>query len=148
MMNGPIDRASRNQAAELIRHFSAGLVTNDEFEDRYPAKSNDIAIREISHAVWHYYSDIRKYKLVGDDRLTPQSRDEFARMILFLKSDLPYEWPHQGLQVSLFLLPVNLLTLGCIGWLRRKWFASHGDIAVWPFIRNDDFASANNNGEN
>jgi len=42
-----IDRSSRNQLAELIRALCAGLISNDQFEDRLPRSSEDPAIYEV-----------------------------------------------------------------------------------------------------
>ncbi len=41
-----IDREARTKLAELIRHLVAGMITNDEFDDRRP-NSTELAIREV-----------------------------------------------------------------------------------------------------
>ena len=53
-----IDREARTKLAELIRHLVAGIITNDEFDDRRP-NSTDLAIRDVFYwGAWHLYSDV------------------------------------------------------------------------------------------
>lgn len=88
-----IDRQARRRASELLRHLGAGLIANDQFEDRFPTASEDVAIDEIRSQAWFLYSDLREYRLAGKHRLAADARREVARWILFLQSDLEYEWP-------------------------------------------------------
>jgi len=39
-----IDRVARKEAAEAIRHFGAGQITNKEFLRRYPYSKDDPTI--------------------------------------------------------------------------------------------------------
>ena len=88
-----IDQRARNRMAELVRHLVAGLITNDEFEDRLPA-SSDPAIHELFYlGVWTLYSDLSDYRLTGADAIGGEERHEVARYILFLKAGLEYRWP-------------------------------------------------------
>jgi hypothetical protein len=137
-----IDRNSRNRLAEGIRHLAAGTITNVEFEERVSYSSADPAV----HAVflggpWFFYHDLTRYRLKGKDRLSPAVRREAARWILFLKTDLPYEWPveRRGLVGSLVWVFVNLLTVGLFARRAQRRFAQSGDIAVWPFVRRSDY---------
>ena len=106
-----IDRASRTSASELLRHLVAGQITNDVFEKRFP-RSSDLAVREMWAAGWMLYDDYRSYRLVGSDRLRPEDRTTIARCVLFLQTELPYEWPRASGLVPFVGLVLNLLTLG------------------------------------
>ena len=98
-----IDRESRTQLSELIRHLVAGRMTNDEFESRLSLHSADPAGCEVFlSGAWCLYSDLWEYGLTGKYRLPKQARREAARWILFLTTDLEYEWPRLGRCVAYF----------------------------------------------
>jgi len=130
-----VDRESRTKLAELIRHLAAGQITNDEFENRLlPLGSADPAVWEVfSSGAWCLYSDLWEYRLPKD------ARREVARWILFLKTDLEYEWPRLGRLRILFLLLGNLVSLGLFGVAYRKYFRRFGEWHVWPFLRRSDY---------
>lgn len=138
-----IDRESRTQLAELVRHLVAGRITNDEFEDRLSLHSADPAVWEIfSSGAWCLYSDNREYRLTGKYRLSKETRREVAKWILFLKTDFEYEWPRLGRFRSLLLLLGNLFTVGLFSVVYRRYFRRFGDWEVWPFLRRSDYDSA------
>jgi hypothetical protein len=139
-----VDRASRRTAGELLRHLVAGQITNDEFEDRMPQKSPDPAIGEIFFAGWSLYSDQREYRLVGKHRVSSETRHLTARAVLFLQTDLEYEWPCRSMNQKFLLLLGSLLTLGYAERVAHKRFAHSGDFDVWPFIRRSDYQAARN----
>lgn len=127
----------------LLRRLVAGRITNDEFEDALPLRSPDPAISEIFlYGVWGCYSDLREHRLVGRQRLPRAARREIARFILFLKSDLEYEWPRQRLWERFLWMVAGLLTLGLAGRFYWRWLGRRGDVGVWPFIREDDLDRA------
>ena len=136
-----IDRDSRQVLAGLLHQFVAGRLTNDEFADRLPS-SKDHAVSEIKRESWYLYDDLHEHRLVGRWRINRSGRDEISRWILFLKSDLPYEWPTLHPLMHLFRLAAGLLTLGGFTWFLRRWYEKHGEIEVWPFIRRSDFRDA------
>src|SRR5260221_9704596 len=108
-----IDKAARTQLAESLRHLAAGVISNDEFEKRRPRKSQDVAVRQVfSEGAWFLYDDLREHRLIGKDKLSDSARTDLARWIVFLKTDLAYEWPVVPISVRLALLPLNLATLG------------------------------------
>src|SRR5271170_4935429 len=89
------DKSARTKFAELIRQLAAGLITNDQFEDRLP-QNVDHAIHEVYfNGVWGLYSDLYEYRLVGKHSVPKEARRVLGRFILFLKSDLEYKWPRQ-----------------------------------------------------
>src|SRR5436189_6130695 len=134
----PVDSAARKEYAALLRHFAAGLITNREFEMRMP-DWREIALREIDWAVWPAYDDFHEHKLVGKYQVTPEGREFIARMILFLRSDLPYRWPPV---TGLSQLPAVLVSLLTLGWFGRWWYrhrAPDGDQSVWPFYTRAEY---------
>ena len=134
------DRQSRDRYAELLRHFAAGRLTNDEYEDACSAclSSPDLALRELWWEMWHAYDDLHEHRLTGKYELLREGRTTVARMVLFLHSDLPYEWPVPSRLLGLLL---NVLTLGLWGRICRS-SGNGGDRDVWPFFRADDLARA------
>lgn len=136
-----IDRLGRDNLAEALRHLAAGQISNDQYESRVyengvPRQSKDRAVEEIFDESWYLYSDLHEYRLMGKYRLRRDARMEVARWILFLKSDLPYEWPCWP---RLSLMFGNILTLGLLAPLVRRWFRRFGDSDVWPFILRVDY---------
>ena len=82
----------RAVAADLLRRFRDGKITNDEFESGYLDlydQSDDRALRAIATVVWCYYSDFHEHTL---EYLHPVARALFDRCGLFLRSGFPYEW--------------------------------------------------------
>jgi hypothetical protein len=136
-----IDRNTRDTLAELLHRFVAGRLTNDEFSDRVPA-SDDQAVPEITRESWYLYDDLQEHRLTGKWRIGKPGRTEVARWILFLKTDLQYEWPRVNRWLLLVMVVPNLLTIGLLGVLLRHWYATHGDFDVWPFMRSEDFETA------
>jgi hypothetical protein len=137
-----IDRDARNRLAEGIRHLAAGTITNVEFEARALSSSADPAVHAVFlSGPWFLYHDIMRYRLRGRNRLSPAVRRGAARWILFLKTDLPYEWPIEprGLVGSLVWIVVNLFTVGLFARRAQRRFAQSGDITVWPFVRRSDY---------
>jgi hypothetical protein len=77
-----IDAQARTRFAGLIRQLVAGLITNDQFEDRLP-QSKDPAVHEVFFSgIWGLYSDLHEYRLVGKDAVPRAARREIARCIL------------------------------------------------------------------
>ena len=139
-----IDRGARNKLAGALRALASGLITNDEFEDqRLPYSNEDPAIYEVySNGAWSLYSDLQLYRLRGRHRLDDKTRSAVARWVLFLKTDLPYEWPISTPGHGMFRLVANLLTVGFANRFFVRKFQAHGDVSVWPFIRRSDYDAA------
>lgn len=113
-----IDRKARDKYAQAIRALVAGMITNDEFEDeRLPALDTaDPAISAIKSHV--------------------------ARWVLFLKTDVPYEWPELSGKRFFALALANVLTFGYANRFYEDWFKQQGEADVWPFVRYADYAAA------
>ena len=138
-----LDRTSRRRIAELLRHFVAGRITNDEFVARSPRRSRDLAVRQIlSEGAWFLYDDLHEHRLTGKYRLSPEAREQVARWVLFLETDLPYEWPVVPLGVRFALMPLNVITLGLLGRLVQHYTSRGGPVQLWPFRRALDYEAA------
>jgi hypothetical protein len=138
-----VDRDCRDRLAIAIRRLAAGLITNDEFEAATisSVRSRDIAARSLRWAAWGLYDDRREHRLDGRFRLGKAQRREIARWILFLKSNLEYEWPDVTRWLWLLVLP-NLVTFGLIWHLIRRWHDRRGEAHAWPFLRAHDLRRA------
>ena|SRR6266487_1500218 len=135
-----IDRAGRAALAVHLRRLGSGRLTNAEFDSVRLDRSEDQALVAIGDAGWMLYDDFFVYRLRGRRALSSQTLDAVARCILFLDSDLPYEWPAR--RPTLTSIIWTLLTFGT--WLRqdrRRWEAS-GPSHIWPFFREADYARA------
>jgi hypothetical protein len=138
-----LDRENRRRVAELLRHFVAGQITNDEFEIRSPRRSRDLAVRQIlSEGAWFLYDDRHEHRLTGKYKLTPEARENVARWILFLETDLPYEWPVMPFALRFALMPLNLMTVGLLGRLVQRYASRGGPVELWPFRRAWDYNAA------
>ncbi len=133
-----IDRAARDNLAERLRHLTTGLATNFQFE-RGAVRSADPVISEIEFRLaWPAYDDMHEHRLTGPNAITLGQRLDFATAILFLKSNLPYEWKsHTGLRGLLNgvfrLVPFTR---------KNRLDTSTGDLRVWPFYRKTDYDAA------
>ena len=144
--NDMVDRDARDKMVLLLRQLAAGGITNNEFEDRQPLGSSDPAVAEVFHrGASGFYSDLNEYRLAGRHRLSRSERRELARLILFLKSDLEYEWPCPKLWQELLWMAAGILTLGLAGRLYLRWMSAHGEVRVWPFLRQEDLERAMRN---
>jgi len=135
-----IDRPGRAALAEHLRRLASGRLTNAEFESVRLDRSEDEALVAIGDAGWSPYDDFFIYRLRGRRALKRQTIDAVARCILFLDSDLPYEWPAR--RPTLRTILWTLITFGA--WLRRdrlRWEAS-GAYHVWPFFREVNYQQA------
>ncbi len=140
-----IDRAARIATAEALTHFVSCRITNDQFEDIL-AVSKDPAITAVTTMAWHLYDDLHEHRMNGLHRLSRRRRRDIARWILFLHSDLPYEWPRSNF-IGFFAASdfLDFLTRGWWGRRQERRFDTlrqAGEWDVWPFIRAADFAAA------
>jgi hypothetical protein len=159
----------RKRAAELVRQFASGRITNDEFEDAYQALPWDRATMEMFSFVWGFYDDLYEHRLRGRHRLSPLQRRVFARCVLFLRSELEYEWPKRAKWLWCqqrdkanpaeripWWKPDELVLAGLPFWgrrvreLRRRMEENRDrdlrmrmiDDRVWPFRRMADYKAA------
>jgi hypothetical protein len=117
-------RAARDYAAHLTRQFLDGRITNREITRRWP-RLNDRALDAVGYFL-SLLSDPRKeHPISPKDAGNIEVRAQLRRSTAFLKSDLPYEWPHRGITREPSAANEEML--------------SAGDIRLWPFIRREDY---------
>jgi hypothetical protein len=142
-----IDRQARDKAAELLRQFMAGTITNFHLEESWPS-SKDPVLRELEDTLWCFYDDFEEHKMRGRWKLPKQSRTTAARWVLFLHSDCEYKWPlfrYAGIR-PLYSGWFARLT----GLARRREkleaeFMAAGEYEYWPFINRESFERSNAN---
>ena len=135
-----VDRRARDISAEALRDLLNGTISNYEYEDRYELSKIDRALGAIFTQVWFIYSDVREHKLTGKHAPCDRNRALLEQSILFLRSNLEYEWPRNEWHLGYGIM--RLLGLGRIleRRLSRKW--SIGDEQVWPFLKRADYENA------
>jgi hypothetical protein len=135
-----IDRAARDRLSLGLRRLASGRLTNAEFDEVMVYDSSDEALVAISHAGWSLYDDFFVYRLRGRRALTRKALEQVARCVLFLDTDLPYDWPPS--RPTLSRLVLTLVTFGhTLRRARQQWEAS-GPSRVWPFFRETDYQVA------
>jgi hypothetical protein len=122
-----VDVEGRRRAAVVLRGFIEGRLTNDELDERYPGASPDRALHAIYHKTWPFQDDLRTYRLQGPTTLSPEERTLFERCVLFLETDLRYEWPSPWQRVWRW---------------RMRASREQGAPGVWPFFRERDWKHA------
>ena len=136
-----IDAEARGKLALRLRRLASGRITNAEYEAPWIRRAPDEAITACFHAGWSLYSDFRTYRLRGRDALPPETRAAIGRCVLFLHSDLPYQWPAQ--RPSILGLVGAILSLGTSRRAARAaWARSGEDESIWPFLRQADYQAA------
>jgi hypothetical protein len=115
-----INRPVRDQLKASLLSLVSGEMTNDAFDDRYHGgwkQSEDAAIAEIARFGWTLYSDTHPYKLKGWYAVPDDVRLTSDRAMLFLGTDLEYEWPENVNGVTPFFVlwgPGCYLVIGMI----------------------------------
>ena len=106
-----VDRAQREVGARVLQDFIQGRITNDEFDSQFPFSRDDAGLQAIRANVWMLYSDLRVHKLTGKYRPNPQVRALLDRSVLFLSTELEFEWP---------VPRISVLNIFRGAWLRLK----------------------------
>lgn len=163
-----VDKERRKKLAFHMRQLSVGIISNDGFENNITeevtdgwlpeqyhrsknAKTDDPVIIPILELCWGLYDDTRNHKLRKSDQLSPDALHTIARCILFLHSDLEYEWLYFDTKSPVFSfsfidLLLILLTMGANFRAKRRAQAKAyeeykklGDYDFWPFYRQSDY---------
>lgn len=83
----------RRRYAELLRHFIAGRITNDEFlmqaGDLRGEFGDSPTVSAVHSCAFCLCDHMREYRLTGKDRLQQPWRRRAARWIVFLRSGAP-----------------------------------------------------------
>ena len=138
-----IDFAARKEAAELARRFVAGQISNFEFENNFPS-SKDPAMWAIEDTLWCFYNDSEEHQLKGKWSVPEETKELMLRWVMFLYSDIEYEWP------KISYPGVRPIQYGMFGKLfnrhkKQHAFLNSGDIEFWPFINKESFERSKNN---
>lgn len=135
-----VNPAKRRFASELIEKFVSAEITNDALSDDFPRDKQDPALEAIWWELWQHYSDMYSHKAEGKHQLSLEEVELFRRSVLFLRSNLEYEWPaHKLVSWRHFALRVMGIAKRMDKRLDEE-FRSHGDYQLWPFIRREDYA--------
>lgn len=126
-----VDTPARQQAANLLRNFLAGSISNTELDHGFPQRSMDPVIHAIYRRTFGFQDDIQEFHATGRFAVEGPTRELLDRCVLFLQTELAYEWS----------LPLVDAVLGAVA-LLTKWPRPRGDRSVWPFFRKEDLASA------
>jgi hypothetical protein len=147
-MQNFVDYVSRKEAAQLFRNFISGKISNDDFADSQPV-THDLAVGAIWDTAWAFYDDLKEHRLTKQHRLTPDERRTCVRWILFLHSDLLYEWPHLRIPGSDPALRIRSRIGNHFGWplfgvskVDAENFLNAGHYPVWPFLRVSDYKAS------
>jgi hypothetical protein len=124
-----VDRDARDKAAIALRKFADGDISNEQYEKQYPKSDSDLGLAEIFLQIWFLYSDLKEHKLTDKYTLGAEQSAFVERCVLFLTSDLEFEWPPQRLH--LWRTFIRFLELD------KTETTASGDEAVWPFL--DDY---------
>jgi hypothetical protein len=135
-----IDRHARDIAADALRDFMEGSLSNEEYERRYPRSKDDPALWEIWVQVWFFYSDLKTHKLSGKHELNAERRAFVERCILFLEGNAEFEWPRQKFRPWYGIL--RLLGFGRTLKRQEEQEMAIGDKDVWPFLKRAEYEEA------
>jgi hypothetical protein len=95
-----VDRNTRDQLTELVRHFGSGQITTDYFAmagGKLVEATQDYGVGAVYAWAEGLHSDaLWPIRLRGAFRLTAEDRRRLTIAILFLYSDMEYEWPPSG----------------------------------------------------
>jgi hypothetical protein len=134
-----VDRTQRDSASRVLQSFIDGVITNDDFEAQYPRLTSDPAIPAIKANIWMLYSDLHQHRITAEHALTNEQREIAQRCVLFLTTNLEFEWPVPEIKLS------NLFTNLFRKLKKRARTAeattvpSDADSDVWPFFRKRDY---------
>lgn len=125
-----IDRASRRQLAAAIRRFTAGASTNEQLIQEIETLSDrDPGVGALVELLWSLYDDMSEHKA----NLTPAQRRILARCLLFLRSDIPYQYHRPGRVLSGVILGIDLVTMGLASFLHYRLTVGTAGTDLWPF---------------
>jgi hypothetical protein len=136
-----VDRRARDIAADAVRDFMGGSISNREYERRFPTAKGDPALWAIHTALWFGYSDTSEHTMTGKHASNDEGRALVERCVLFLRTDLEFQWPVP----SSLCLWYSFLRLVGLGWIATRWGKqdmSIGDVDVWPFLKKADCEEA------
>jgi hypothetical protein len=134
-----VDRHARDIAADAIRDFMEGSISNKDYERRFPSTRtlDDPALQAVFSHIWFCYDDLSEHTLTGEHALTGERRAFLERSLLFLRSDLEFQWPPPLFGLRYWIL--RLLGFGRRLQRREDKEMSVGDIEVYPFLTKAEY---------
>ena len=139
-----VDRGARDALALYLRRLISGRMTSADyvFEADRLLRSRDPSIRPIVEAAYWTFGNFGPRRYIGESRVDRETRRHVARVVLFLRSELEYEWPPDPawavLRDILWVVTLGGVTSGQESWAR--WRRS-GQFSMWPFMNQSDFES-------
>jgi len=114
-----VDPRARTVFAELVLQLHQGLITFDEYDDRYNRiRTEDPVLESIHNAVWGCYVDLLPGKATGKAGLDPRAQQLIERCILFVTSDrvfhlngVPVLEPTEQYRTKMVLFWISLCVL-------------------------------------
>ncbi|MCX5635581.1 MAG: hypothetical protein NTW55_07075 [Planctomycetota bacterium] len=164
-----IDKVRREKLALHLRQYVSCRFNNQQLEDRiandvsdgwlpeqyYRSKNTDCdsVIMPMLEHIWCLYDDTRFHRARKKYAIKGEVREQVARWILFLHSDLEYQWPllrftdywfYNNIKFSRWLRYINPFYNRVkvrIDKAKQEWenFQKVGDFNYWPFINKDTF---------
>lgn len=163
-----IDINRRKKLAYLIQQLSTGKISSDEFENNIKkqvtfgclpeqfsrsekCKTDDAIFSPALEYSWYLYNDTFCHKLEGEYQLSAQQMNDALRLILFLHSNLEYEWADSevknpksnfsfiGFLKSIFTLGLHSPMTNLIREENPETIKIAEDFDYWPFKRKADF---------
>lgn len=102
-----VDQEARRLYAELVRQFTSGRMTVDEYEEQFFAirfNKKDPALPKLWDNLTALYEDAWPDRPTRQWRLDRDARRRVARAVLFLQSNHEYHWPETTWDGSVFLI--------------------------------------------
>lgn len=166
-----VDQEARREYAEIVRQFTSGRMTVEEYEDRFLAiriNKKDPALPEICDTLSALYDEARPNRLTKQWRLDHDAQRRVAQTVLFLHSDQEYQWRKKLWDGSVFMVTAffvlllfalfpetaliiraGVATVLVSGWITyERWQAKRqerkemGDTGAWPFLHQADLDEA------
>jgi len=141
-----VEQESRKRARALLKKLALGKATNYECENEFM----DLLSYSKDPVIFAFFRTIRELSGDAEERLSNmfsrggQMRKRLCRWILFLETDLEYEWPKQRLAPGLrdFYRPNWFDEFLGIEAHTNAAFCGLGEYDVWPFFREADLYTA------
>ncbi|MFA6103767.1 MAG: hypothetical protein WCV67_18970 [Victivallaceae bacterium] len=138
-----IDREKRDLLIKSLSKLLDGNLSVKEF-DKINFITDDNAIIEILQEVSYICDDVYSGFFNHQKKLASYKKC-FLHFILFLSTDLEYEWPYPYPTIKhRFKRLCTILTFGLLPFFREVEYERFGDFGVWPFLREGDFEKAKN----
>jgi len=144
-----VDQNARKRARGFLNKLALGRLTNYQCENEFidlVEETKDPVIFALFRTVREINGDAETFELKVFSR-GGEMRKRLCRWILFLKTDLEYEWPKERFAPGLRDLYrpnwlYKLLRLHSQIVRSNERLFSQGDYPVWPFLREADFDAA------